>query len=284
MIKLEKPEFDQGRIIDDCIANMKKSELKENIIASKDEIITESTKYDKKACEEKLSSIYAHSKLKSGASKNDMIKLYNNKFVPKGEGGRKYYDAIKLLSPNKRCPYCGQREVSTLDHYLPKAKYPMYAITPYNLVPSCQDCNKCKTDDVFKSREDETIHPYYDDFATERWIVSRMIEKEPVAFEFKVECPSNWDNVKKERANIHFEKFRLNELYQPNASEEFISCLNGIKRLYKRGGKELVIEDLKEKIEDREAIRLNTWQAAMYQAIIDSIWFWDEYLPSIMEE
>lgn len=81
------------------------------------------------------------------------------------------------------------------------------------------------------------------------------------------------------RASRHFETFKLNELYQSHASEEYIACLNRIKRLYKRGGRELAVADLREQIEDKDMIRLNTWQAAMYQAIIDSEWFWDEYLP-----
>ena len=56
-------------------------------------------------------------------------------------------------------------------------------------------------------------------------------------------------------------------------------CSSRIQRLYLRGGKELAIEELKEDIEDRKKLRLNTWQAAMYKAIIDSEWFWTVYMP-----
>ncbi len=282
MIKLEKPQFNQEEVILDCISNMEDGVLKQHILDSKNEIIRESVVYDQKASAGELSNILVHNILSSGATKDDMIKLYDRKFVPKGEGGRKYYDAIRLLSPNDRCPYCAQHEVKTLDHYLPKAKYPTYAITPYNLVPSCRDCNEVKLGGNFSSREEETIHPYYDDFSNEKWIVAEMIEGDPIAFEFAVKCPLNWDDIKKARAQNHFEKFQLNKLYKPYASEEFRACFNRIKRLYKRGGKELTIEDLMEHIEDKEVIRLNTWQAAMYQAIIDNEWFWNEYLPKIM--
>lgn len=282
MIKLEKPEFSQEDIIRDCISNMEDGILKQRIVDSKDEITRKSIEYDQKACMGELSHISVHNVLSGGATKDDMVKLYERKFVPQGEGGRKYYDAIKLLPPNNRCPYCAQREVSTLDHYLPKAKYPTYAVTPYNLVPSCAICNTDKRDDNFDCREEETIHPYYDDFTSEKWIVANMIKEEPIAFEFMVQCPEDWEDIKKVRAQKHFEKFELNRLYKPYASEEFRACFNRIKRLYKRGGKELAIEDLKEHIEDKEVIRLNTWQAAMYQAIIDSEWFWNVYLPKIM--
>lgn len=283
MIKLEKPEFDQGEIIDACIVNVQDELLKQRILASKNEIVEESTNYNQKACDGELSNIAVHSMLRSGATKEDMVKLYDRKFVPKGQGGRKYYDAIKLLSPNLVCPYCAQRDVDTLDHYLPKAKFPTYAITPYNLVPSCMTCNRIKIDDVSQRREEEVIHPYYDNFANEKWIAAQIIEGEPVAFRFMVQCPETWDEQKKLRAKKHFEQFKLDDLYKNKASQEYIGCLNRIKRLYKRGGKELSIEDLREYIEDKDVIHLNTWQAAMYQAIIDNEWFWDTYLPSIVD-
>ena len=41
----------------------------------------------------------------------------------------------------EKCPFCGIGTVSTLDHYLPKSKYPALAITPKNMIPACRDCN-----------------------------------------------------------------------------------------------------------------------------------------------
>ena len=279
MIRLEKPEFDVEQIVNACVSNMNEGERKNRIISSTNEIVKESKEYDTKASSGMLSSIEIHEELRSGASKDDMKKLYEDKFVPKGQGGREYYDAIKSRSPNNRCPYCAQREVSTLDHYLPKAKYPTFSVTPYNLIPSCKDCNTGKLTDVFNSREEEVIHPYYDDFSTEEWIVAKMIERDPVAFEFQVKCPESWDETKKKRAENHFDKFHLNDLYKPYAAEEYVSCFSRIKRSYLRGGKDLAIENLKEDIDDKKKLRLNTWQAAMYQAIIDSEWFWNVHMP-----
>ena len=81
-----------------------------------------------------------------------------------------------------------------------------------------------------------------------------MIEGEPIAFEFDVKCPENWEETKKKRAHKHFDEFKLNKLYKSYAAEEFQGCLNGIKRVYRRGGKELAIDDLNEQIEDRNII------------------------------
>ena len=39
---------------------------------------------------------------------------------------------------------CHTSEVDTLDHYLPKSKYPSLSINPLNLIPICNKCNKTK--------------------------------------------------------------------------------------------------------------------------------------------
>lgn len=47
------------------------------------------------------------------------------------------------------CPYCGNDKVressrtkNELDHFLPKRKYPLFAVSYYNLIPSCHFCNR----------------------------------------------------------------------------------------------------------------------------------------------
>lgn len=207
-----------------------------------------------------------------------MLILYDQKFARKEQGGRKYYDAIKLLAPYGRCPLCGQREVKTLDHYLPKSKFPLYAVTPYNLIPACSDCNKDKFNDVSICREKETIHPYYDDFTDEVWIKAKMIEEDPITFEFYVKKPKNWDDLKYKRACYHFEKFGLNKLYKPYACEMFTGCLPRLRRLLKKSGRAAVEEHIKECIDEAREVRLNTWQAAVYESILECEWFWNEYL------
>ena len=280
MIKLKKIEMDQKKIINDLIPNIRDVNLKKRIVSSENEIIEKSKKYDKTAEKSELYKFEEHDKLESGAQKNDMIKLYNEKFSRLDQLGRKYYDKIILSAPYKRCPYCGHREVSTLDHYLAKTKFPVFSITPYNLIPCCSECNRQKTSTVIKQKEKQIIHPYYDDFSKETWIFARLIEGDPIVFEFYVQCPKEWDEIKKERAKNHFEEFKLNELYSPYAAEESIECLGRIKRLFKKGGQELAMDELQEDIRTIKEHAMNSWKVAMYQAIRDSSWFWEIYLPN----
>lgn len=136
MIKLKKPIYNQENIIDDCISNMNDAEgtTKSRVLSSKNTIVSKSEEYDVLAKKGELGTLEKHENIKGGATKSDMKILYEQKFARKEQGGRKYYDAIKLLAPYGRCPLCGQREVKTLDHYLPKSKFPLYAVTPYNLM------------------------------------------------------------------------------------------------------------------------------------------------------
>ena len=47
------------------------------------------------------------------------------------------------------CPYCGAEKIKPtsktkrqIDHFIPKRKYPMFALSYYNLIPSCDECNE----------------------------------------------------------------------------------------------------------------------------------------------
>lgn len=99
--------------------------------------------------------------------------VYENKFAKKGQPGRKVYDKLMSKPAQGICPLCGQRVVSTLDHYLPKAHFPVLSVVPINLIPSCSECNKSKTDHVPENAEQQTLHPYYDDVEEEQWLYSK---------------------------------------------------------------------------------------------------------------
>ncbi len=69
--------------------------------------------------------------------------------------------------PYTICPSCGEAgRPNTLDHYLPKQKYPHFAVTPANLFPMCDACQGgklAKTGDAQSPRY--FIHPYFDKFS-----------------------------------------------------------------------------------------------------------------------
>lgn len=75
------------------------------------------------------------------------------------------------------CPACGEAGApNTLDHYLPKGKYPHFCVTPYNLFPMCDACQtnkKEKTGDAANPRF--FLHPYFDVFVADQ-VIALSIE------------------------------------------------------------------------------------------------------------
>lgn len=100
------------------------------------------------------------------------LKAYYRYFTAKGDDG--VNNAIWLMTKLNItvCPYCNRiytftvkkkpkkakRQVRPeLDHFFPKSKYNHLALSFYNLVPSCPQCNHLKGDNEFD------YHPYYGD-------------------------------------------------------------------------------------------------------------------------
>ncbi|WP_234121786.1 HNH endonuclease [Clostridium hydrogenum] len=283
MKKINKPKNDIIVILDNCIANMN-NPRKEHIEKVKTSIIEQTTKYDNLATVGQLFTIHEHDNVNHIATKDDMEALYKQKFVPKDQPNREFYDKIMLLAPNGKCPYCKQNIANNLDHFLPKSKYVTFTVTPYNLVPSCSACNTDKLASTFSSYLEQPFHPYYDDFDDSVWLKAKLIENEDVSFQFYADPPSSIDAYKAERIKQSFsiDGFGLNNIYKVHAPEVYQSCFHRIKILFDKGGKSLAVNRLIEYIEDEQSININSWKAAMYQAMINSDWYWDIYLPRLV--
>lgn len=288
MKRIPKPisDIDYSVIIDNCTEHMT-SPRKDRLQAVKEILISQHEQYDELAEKGLLYTIKAHDSVRNIAQKEDMIAAYKQKFVPQETENRIYYDRILHLATNGKCPYCQQNLVKTLDHFLPKSKYVTYAIDPYNLVPACSDCNGDKGSDTFESYVNQPFHPYYDNFDVAIWLIARLIPNDEISFQFYANPPStiDCDLAKRIINNFSEEKgFSLNNIYKSHAAELYSSCENRMKVLFQKGGKTLAVERLFENIEDERLNNMNSWKAAMYQAMIDSDWYWETYLPNCIPE
>lgn len=62
------------------------------------------------------------------------------------------------------CPFCGDRKIEEIDHYIPKEAYPEFTLYPGNLVPLCNKCNKKKGEKFLDTtNKRQFINVYYDD-------------------------------------------------------------------------------------------------------------------------
>ena len=78
------------------------------------------------------------------------------------------------------CPMCGSMHRGTLDHYLPKNKYPVFSIFSLNLIPACK-CNiKRKEILIGPNMGERILHPYFDACLSERLITAKFSDLGPV--------------------------------------------------------------------------------------------------------
>lgn len=72
------------------------------------------------------------------------------------------------------CPMCGSMHSGTLDHYLPKNGFPIFAVFSKNLVPACK-CNSKRKEILLGAHPGERVlHPYFDDCLGERLVSARF--------------------------------------------------------------------------------------------------------------
>lgn len=124
----------------------------------------------------------------------------------------------------ERCPICDKKwgyDDKNLDHILPQSLFPQFAITPYNLVPTCSTCNDRKNDDYGKNESTGVFNPYFHGITLpkymncEIYVLSGVLEVN-VYLKPLDECEIQDEN-KYKRLKYWFEKlYNLDQLYRVN--------------------------------------------------------------------
>ena len=268
---VKKPICLSTDVYDICVNGVGSSDKRLGLNLIKDTVMIDSMRYDMYANDKKLFILQPLISLYSESNKIDIKELYTKQLVPSSKKGREIYDKIMSLAPLARCPFCSIGEVSTLDHYLPKSKFPVYSILPYNLVPCCKDCNTGKLANYAKIKEKQSLHPYYDDFTNEQWLFAEVLKTSPLSIKFSVNVPTDWDDVSKVRIEAHFIEYNLKHRFAVKASSE-LSKLNSEFFLFPLSS-QLIKEHLKRKELINKHLHLNSWESAFYQALAESDWY-----------
>jgi len=259
-------------VYDICVNGVSNIIERRKLNSVRDIVIIDSKRYDMYANDKKLFILQPLTSLYYGINQDDIKKLYTNQLVPKKKKkGREIYDKIMSLAYLNKCPFCGIGVVSTLDHYLPKSEFPIYAVFPYNLVPSCKDCNTGKSASFAIRKDKQTLHPYYDDLTREQWLFATVVDTYPLSIKFFVNPPYYWDFVSKARVKAHFIDYDLAKRFSIEASNE-LAKLNSSFSI-----KEFNFMQIKGQLIHEERtyknIHLNSWESALYQALAESDWY-----------
>jgi hypothetical protein len=285
MIRLNAPNYNFLQTLEQCIEGITGNNLlKAKVNHSKNALNVQSHNYLASA---QTGELYTFSPLRSarGAdptvidnlTKSELVKLYDLYLVKPGKPGRSVYNSL-LLAADEKCPFCGGiGRPRNLDHFLPKAHFPLFSVVPNNLVPSCRDCNMDgKGQDFAVNKSQQVIQPYLDDikFFDEQWIFASYAPGEnndPGTFIYFVNPPDYWEADDKSRVITHFTDFELAVRFATKAAEELVTSLAQINLLKGLG---ISNHQVKQTLVDpviNEAPFVNHWRRGMYQALADTI-------------
>ncbi|WP_170327948.1 HNH endonuclease [Ruegeria arenilitoris] len=209
-------------------------------------------------------------------TKSDLTKLYTSYLVPKEKPARQTYELLMVSTFNK-CPFCGGiGQVQTLDHYLPKANFPLFSVAPGNLVPCCRDCNSGKSNSFAETKEGQTLHPYFDNdkFFTQQWVFSHVEQSFPPAVTFYADPPDDWNEVEKSRARAHFNDYDLASRFGIEAAAELPEIIR--MKQYMRDLSPTTFSELLQEKSGFVAMPINNWRRVLYSGLAADTWFCDQ--------
>lgn len=180
-------------------------------------------------------------------------------------------DLLKRISV-ARCPFCGISESSTLDHYLPKEKYPEFSVFPMNLVPSCAICNTRKRDRILDEGTNVRmfLHPCYDTIPDAAFVDVRVRMKEDALIvTYRVVRPLGIELHVYQHLKSHFEELDLADRYRRMGIEHLGGQYPALRRAFGPGKDAIrVAEKLTEGAEDFEEVAgQNYWLAKLYRSL-----------------
>lgn len=200
-----------------------------------------------------------------------------------GATARMYYDRLVGHANEDRCPYCSDREPTTLDHYLAKSEFSAYAVLPVNLVPSCDRCNtkKGNFEQSTRGRHGAVLHPYFDDVSDEHWLKATIVDNHGPVARFYVDQGAISDPALRTRASSHLNALRLKTYFKVKAGQEINNLERKLPAVLNKRGRSAVVEHLLEQADFRAGERVNCWERAVYEALAESTWYLDVYLPTV---
>jgi hypothetical protein len=141
------------------------------------------------------------------------------------------------------CPYCNRNYIYYLskssnikpqiDHFFPKSIYPFFALSYYNLIPSCQTCNGFGAKEEKDPMDEGLINPYLisnDNFKFTYKIKSVNVVN-PLADKYSIEVTF------KDKIPGHLNVFKLDKLYSQH-SDHVLELIVKSKILYSEKYKE----------------------------------------------
>ncbi|OVE82248.1 hypothetical protein BVY04_01470 [bacterium M21] len=130
------------------------------------------------------------------------------------------FDLVEKLGL-KTCPYCNRQYIEpvrskggkklrpALDHFYSKDEYPLFALSFYNLIPSCTLCNSSLKHSK-RFSVDTHLHPYVEEFGKEAVFRYQVVDSDKFTTYLKIQGE---DASRRHRIRNSSEVFIIEDLY-----------------------------------------------------------------------
>jgi hypothetical protein len=266
MISISTPLDSAQEVYSACARRTQNPTLRTALEAEGARVVLRSLEYLQKAQAAELYSLTPEGA--QNVSDDDLADVYERVLVQGGE--RSTYDRLKAGARFGLCPLCAQRDVMTLDHYLPRASFPEFCVTPPNLLPCCSDCNKAKLHHVPDRYETQSFHPYFDDWSGVVLLNATPVITDIVDIAFSIDRLGDNSPPWVERAEWHFQLLDLRGLYRKHAAVELVQCKSEFRDHYSVSGSIGLRKELSKRADSRSEPFPNAWQPALYRGLAAS--------------
>jgi 5-methylcytosine-specific restriction endonuclease McrA len=276
MRRMPPPNLITSEVYLACVSGTNNANLNQTYVNTREDFCTNADLYRQRAMTHSLFQFVASEWGKDDQvcigqlTKGNLKELYNNGLVNSKEG-RPYYDLLLATAHLGKCTYCQFGQAESLDHFLPKARYPSLSIVPDNLVPSCLRCNTEKGSGVV-TEEGELSHPYFEDIriVTKVWLHAEITQTSPVTSKFAAVCPLDWPDELSRRVSNYFRDLKLSKRYSIEAASELVSISAYLADL---SSSALRMDHLNRVAIQERQLSPNGWKAALYNALAASNWY-----------
>ena len=283
MWPLPSPSISTDEILDACVAGMQNRDLIRRLLVRCAELDVMHDRFELHVDKSETHALQPADFNVPGVSLEEMVWIYDERLArgPRpgrpSSRGRHIYDQIMASAEYGRCPTCGTRFVTEMDHFLPKTLFAGLTVCPFNLVPICSGCNFTKRNKIASRPEEEFFHPYGPSWDRHTWLVADVSVESPPLVEFKVGKPTAWSEADFARVEEHFERFGLGLLYTMSAISHMASISGYLERLSIEGDATSIRSFLLDQEASFRRVRNNNWEAAMFSALARS----DDYCSGL---
>lgn len=184
---------------------------------------------------------------------------------------KKLKERIDSTQSEARCQYCGIDETSTLDHYLPKTRFPEFSMLAINLIPSCSRCNLLKGDRWLLDGKRSVLNLYFDTIPLDRFLFAKIdFLMDSPRMDFFLQKPDSVSTALFQIIRVHFDTLNLSSRFRRLINEIFSEVTIEIRNAVSVDDK-LILSLLADKAVNQASVYgVNNWRSAAWHAIAES--------------